>query len=100
MIIRGTTPTITITTDTDLSEASTIYVTFSQDNRKRVEKSISDIRVSESSLLVDLTQEDTLSLDAKKKVEIQVRAKLADGKVLASNVMTTIVDRVLKEGVI
>lgn len=97
---RGTTVENTFTTDIDLSEAEVIFITYKQKNRKIIEKSIDDITVTADSLSLTLTQTDTLAFAADAPVEVQIRARFASGSAVASNVMTTTVDKILKEGVI
>lgn len=94
---RGTTPTITITTDIDLSDASNLFVTFKQDGCKVVEKTLDDVTVTEDSVVVPLSQADTLVFDSTKQVKFQIRATLGDDKV-ASNVMSATVNEILKQG--
>ena len=95
---RGTTPTITITTDIDLTGASNLFVTFKQGDRVVFEKTLADVTVSEKQVVCTLTQENTLSLKDG-FVRFQIRATLGDSKV-ASNIMTTSADEILKGGVI
>ena len=96
---RGTTPTITISTDVDLSAASNLFVTFTQGNVTIFEKTLSDVTVSSTAVSVELTQEDTLALASGASVEFQIRATVGDAK-LASNIMASSVERILKNGVI
>ena len=94
---RGTTPTITITTDIDLTPASNLFVTFKQDGCKVVEKTLDDVTVTAESVVVPLSQADTLVFDSTKQVKFQIRATLGDDKV-ASNVMSATVTEILKQG--
>lgn len=95
---RGTTPTITITTDIDLSMASNLFVTFKQGNSIVFEKTLSDVTVTENTVICGLTQEETLSL-RNEPVRFQIRGTLGDKKV-ASNIMSASVSEILKGGVI
>ena len=97
---RGTTVENTFTTDIDLTEAEVIYITYKQKNRKIIEKSISDITVSADSLVVHLGQADTLAFAPDVPTQIQIRARFADGTAVASNILTTTVGAILKDGVI
>ena len=99
-IQRGSTPTHEITTDISLVDAEVIYVTYEQLNRMVVEKGKDDIAVEADKLIIELSQEETLKFNDKYKVEIQVRARFADGRAPVSNIMTTTVDRLLKGDVI
>lgn len=94
---RGTTPYISITTDTDLSQARNLYVTFTQHGVVVFEKELEDCTVTENSVTVHLTQKETLSLSEKFPIECQIRATLGVEK-LASNVMKTNVETILKSG--
>lgn len=96
--IRGTTPTHTFTTDVDLSEATEVYVTYSQNDKVIVEKTINDATISETKLVVELSQKDTLLFDDRCKVEIQIRAIFVDGTAIASNIMSVPVGKILKDG--
>lgn len=97
---RGTTPTNTITVDLDL-RAMTVFVTYSQGGRVIFEKTNSDITIETERILVPLTQEDTLALSAWNRGEpvlVQIRAIDALGNAVASNIMTTTADAILKDG--
>lgn len=96
---RGTTPTNTFDVDVDLRQASVIYITYAQGGRTVIEKEISDITIEETTLSVQLTQQETLAL-GKGEVEIQIRAKFPEGLAIASNIIKTPASRILKEGVI
>lgn len=95
---RGTTPTITITTDIDLTAASNMFLTFKQNDRIAFEKTLEDVNITENSVVCELEQNDTLALKDG-IVRFQIRATLGDSKV-ASNVMTASVDEILKGGAI
>ena len=97
---RGTTPTHTFKSPVDFTTVDVIYVTYSQDGRKIIEKSKEDIEITEDTLTVTLSQTDTLAFSTIGEVEIQVRAKFPDGSALASNVIKTQACKILKEGVI
>lgn len=94
---RGTTPVNTIKTDMDLTGATALYVTYQQDGETVVEKELEDVEISESEITIHLTQADTLAFAAG-TVSIQVRAVLADGNRVASGIMKTKVERILKDG--
>lgn len=97
-IRRGTTPTHEFIPDMDLSGADVIYITYKQNGHTRVEKSIDDLEeLTPEKVVVKLTQKDTLSF-TESDVEIQIRAKFADGTAVACQVIVVPVDKVLKEG--
>lgn len=95
---RGTTPTITISTDIDLTSASNLFVTFKQSDRIVFEKTLGDVIVTENQVVCELNQSDTLALKDG-MVRFQIRATIGNSKV-ASNVMTATVDEILKGGAI
>lgn len=99
-MFRGTTPTNIFDVDVDCTTAELIYITYSQRGRTIVEKTISDIDVTAETLSVTLTQAETLKFNAINEVEIQIRVKFPDDKAIASNIITTTAERILKEGVI
>ena len=97
---RGTTPTHTFETDIDLSAAEVMYITYKQGDTVIMEKSIEDINVSPDKVEIYLTQEDTLAFAEYSKVSIQIRVRFPDGMAIASNIIDTTAERILKEGVI
>lgn len=96
-MIRGTTPINKFTTDTDLSNADKIYITYKQNGKTKVEKTKEDITFGEGFLQVKLSQEETLGF-SERSVDIQIRAKFLDGTAIASNIINTSVSKILKEG--
>lgn len=96
---RGTTPTILIKTGTDLTEAVEIYVTFAQGDETIIEKDADAVTVTADGIEIAMTQADTLAfLPGIYSVELQVRAKFADGTAIASNVVRLSVAKILKDG--
>lgn len=97
---RGTTPTNTFRTgDIDLSTADVVYITYKQRGKVVVEKTKTDCTFGENSVSVTLTQEDTLKF-TENDVLIQIRARFAGGRAIASNIIETPAMAILKEGVI
>lgn len=96
---RGTTPTLTITTDIDLTAAENMFITFKQRNRIVFEKTLEDLDITGNTIVCKLTQDDTLALMAD-IVRFQIRATLADSSKVASNIMVTNADEILKGGAI
>ena len=96
---RGTTPTNTFTVDVDLRQATELYVTYQQNGETIFEKTLEDVTVTETAIEIALTQEETLAF-SKGMVQIQIRAKFLDGAALASNILATSVEQILKDGVI
>ena len=99
-MFRGTTPTNRFEVEVDLTTATAIYITYKQGNTIAFEYSSNDIVVTSNSLTVTLTQQDTLKLVSGKEVQIQIRAKFSDGTAIASNIIHTTADEILKDGAI
>lgn len=97
---RGTTPTHEFVVDVDMTSATAIYITYKQRDKVILEKNIDDITVTDTKLMVTLTQEETLMFNINNIVEIQIRAKMDTGEAIASNIIKTSAQRILKEGVI
>lgn len=96
---RGTTPTNVFNLDTDLSDAQALYITYQQDSQTKIEKTKEDVTFDEDNVMyVTLTQEDTLNLEEDKYIKVQIRALFADGSAIASNIITTTVGSILKDG--
>lgn len=112
---RGTTPTITINCDIDVSEFVAMWVTFrtqqlatyAPPKQVEVTKHLGGEGVDATGkvVTVSLTQADTLLLgslspDEDQQVEVQIRGRTEDGRAFASNIMTAPLSRILKDGVI
>lgn len=95
---RGSTPTNTFSVNIDLRGA-TIFVSYAQRGKVLVEKTGSDLYVTEDTIITRLTQEDTLQFKPG-EVSIQLRYVKADGEADTSNVIQTTAELVLKDGVI
>ena len=95
---RGSTPTCLFDVNLDLRQATKVLVTFKQGDLIVFEKDLPDVTVTETQVQVKLTQADTLKLDADKKVQMQIRAKFANGDTFPSDVMETTVEELLRDG--
>ena len=83
-IARGTTPTLTFKfqNGTNLSAADEIWVTIKHPNGKMT-ISKDQLTVGDNTIILDLTQEQTLLLRGNSKVKIQIRF-LANGAAYAT----------------
>lgn len=97
---RGTTPKNIFETDTDLTLAEAVFLTYQQKGETVLEKGIADMTITAEAITVELSQDDTLAFDENAQVQIQIRARFPDGSAVASNIMNAPVGRILKEGVI
>lgn len=96
---RGTTPTITFTLPEEINIAE-LYITFSQNKRTVLEKKLDDVEINENVITLPLTQENTLAFYAPSPVYIQLRIRDIGGNAIASDIIRTDVDGILKDGVI
>lgn len=96
---RGTTPTHTFTfpTDVDLESMSVIFISYAQDGTVVVEKEKDDLEIVGNQIRLGLSQADTLKFRPG-AVKIQLRAKAADGRAVASNIISTTTREILKDG--
>lgn len=100
---RGTTPTITITVDADLT-GMIIHLAFKTGERLLIKTNKDfDISYEENKTVITckLTQEETLSMQSGKNCEVQIRAVQNNGKTAVATTIGTIsVARILEDGVI
>ena len=99
-MIRGTTPKLNFKLPFNVSILNNLYITFNQNNKTLLEKTLNDCVLKGNVVAISLSQEETLSFSAKENIEIQLRAKTIEGDALASNIIITSVGEILKEGVI
>lgn len=97
---RGTTPTHIFYTDIDLTDAAVIWLTYKVDGKIVIQKEKEDLTVETDRISFKLTQEETLALMTSRPVRMQIRARFEDGSAIASQVMATNVEEILKDGVI
>lgn len=98
-MIRGTTPTLEFVLPFEASLLAAAYVTFVQSDSVVLDKPLSECAIDGNKMTVKLTQEDTLKLKTG-LVEVQIRARTADGDVIASDIILTGAQKILKDGVI
>ena len=99
-MVRGTTPALQFEFPFELTNVAELWVTLKQDNNIVLDKTLTDCALDGSILTLRLTQQDTLKLNAFLPVAIQVRIRTNDGNAVASNIITTSVGQILKDGVI
>lgn len=95
---RGTTPTLSYTLPFECGNIDTCYLTFVQGSTQVLNKTLTDMAASGNTLTISLTQADTLALTAGVPVEMQLRIKTTDGNAIASAIMRTTAERILKDG--
>ena len=96
---RGTTPTYTFTLPdgVNLEDFSSVYLTFAQNGHTVLEKTKDELEAADGGFRLLFSQADTLSFSPG-PVKIQLRARLPDGTAVASNVISTTAQEVLKDG--
>lgn len=97
---RGTTPTLTFTTPYAAELVESGYISFSQRGTDVLDIPLSNqaVTIADNSISVTLTQEQTLAFTTSDVLKIQIRAILASGKAVASNIVTDSVCPILKDG--
>lgn len=101
IIVTGATPKHTFKINADLRDAEEIWITYKQGRHIRLNKSLSDgIEVTENSISVNLSQEDTLLFSQEQDVKIQIRARLSGGEAIASTIIHTTASECLRPEVI
>lgn len=97
---RGTTPTLTFTipghqfNPNDLTALSIVFV---QCQRIILEKKLRDVTLTASTIIVTLTEKETLAFRSGETILIQIRGAIGNKKV-ASQVMSTRAEVILKDG--
>lgn len=97
---RGTTPTHTFTLPFSVDNVSDALIVYAQSDKEVLRKTVSHCHMDGNTLSLDLTQEETLSFDCNKKVQIQVRVLTVEGKALASNIIVVDVNKCLSNEVL
>lgn len=97
---RGTTPTLTFNVGFDTSYINVLWITFKQGSKIKFEKQFEDCLINPitNQIVVNLTQQETLSLMANMDLNIQLRVGFSNGKRAASKLITTYVDDILHDG--
>ena len=83
---QGTTPTIEIQTDIDLTPMALVQLTIEDKKKNRLTINQEGLAISEDTVTFQLSQKESLSLSPG-RVRLQLRVKTKDGDVLASNIM-------------
>lgn len=94
---RGTTPTLLFTMPFNSTGITVLYVTFQQEGKNVLEKALDDVEWEGNEIKIKLTQEDTLKL-GEGDVMIQIRLKFEDDTAMASDIIYTFAQEILKGG--
>lgn len=96
---RGTTPTLVINIKgIDMSTIAEWYITIAQDS-VQITKSNEDIEIEGTLIKMPLTQRETMMFKSG-EVSVQIRAKTTEYVVIASEIKTIDIDRILYNEVI
>lgn len=94
-MIRGTTPTHTFTIPFDTALIKEVRVTYAQADVPIVWKETKDCTLEGNTISTTLTQEDTLSFDCTKAIQIQIRVLTTAGEALSTRVQNISVEKCL-----
>ena len=97
-MVRGTTPTLTFTLPFNTSIIKSVYVTFSQKDQEVFTVETNNCTLSDNQLIIELTQSQTLAFTQNAVVEIQLRVLTNEDDALASNIIRTSVEKILRDG--
>ena len=100
MIPRGCTCTAYYDFPFKEDDVDVLYVTYEQANHIVFEKTIDDCTFLDGEIEVKLGQDDTILLQEKIRIRMQIRGKLNDGSTFKSDVVEASTDELIKEGVI
>lgn len=98
---RGTTPTITFTLPDSINIASIdkLSIVFKQGDEIIIEKGLTDSSMGQHTITISLSESETLKMNSIKNLYIQMRCGIGDQR-LASNIVTTNADEILKGGLL
>lgn len=94
---RGTTPTLYFTMPFDSTGISQLYITFNQEGKYVLEKTLGDVTYTDKRIELKLTQTDTLQIKSG-AIQMQIRVKFEDDSAIASNIIYTTAKDILKGG--
>ena len=97
---RGTTPTLSLTIPFEAACLTSGFLTISQNGKIVIDKPIDDeeIIISDGQIDVYLSQAETLLFKTGQVAKMQLRLRLSNDGVVASNIVDFYVHAVLKEG--
>ena len=82
----------------DTETIEVLNIAFEQNKKIKLEKTLGDCLLDEKNILLPLSQVDTLALQDSTRVNVQLRIKLKNGNVIASEIMEGFVERIIKDG--
>lgn len=97
---QGTTPTHTFSLPFETSSISKVRITYAQEDKIVLEKTEEDCKLDGATIIVKLSQEETLKFNENAFVKIQAKILSTDGNVLVSNKISLSVGDVLNKEVL
>lgn len=97
---RGTTPRHTFTLPFDTTAIEKVRVIYAQSDIPKIVKKECDVEMAGNTIVVTLSQSDTLRLKCTLKTEVQVRVLTNDGSAFASDIIAVDTDRCLYDEVL
>ena len=99
-MFRGSTPTHTFVLPIDTALLSKVIIVYAQSDVEVFRKTEADCEIEGNTITTRLKQEETLLLDHKKRLQIQLKVLSQDNSVLLSEVMSKDVRKCLIDEVI
>lgn len=100
-MIRGSTPTHEFNIPFDTSLIEKLEIVYAQNDKVVFQKNTEDCTLDGQTIYVTLSQEETIKFDCyKRSVQIQLRVKTTDERVVISNLMSVDLQKCLFDGVI
>ena len=100
-MIRGTTPTHTFNIPYNATDIDVVRIIYAQSDKEIFVKTTEECSLTDKSIVVQLTQEDTFKFDNNYPVQIQLRVKMKDtGVVMSTKVMRVTVGKCLENEVL
>jgi hypothetical protein len=92
---QGTTPTLTFTLPFEVADLVKCDVDFAQNNKVVLSKKIEDCTLSENTVAVTLTEDETLNLSTKQLLEMQISVQKSDNTIARSKPIVAKVGKAL-----
>lgn len=97
---RGTTPKHVFAVEFAAADIKRVEITYEQNEKIVIKKTEKDCKISDKEIALTLSQRETLLFEEKGCVSVQLRVLLADGTVLASDIIHISCENCLSEEVL
>lgn len=97
---RGATPTHTFTLPIEISSIKNFIISYAQNGKIVLNKTMSECEIEGDKIKVSLTQEETLSFSHNIKAEIQIKFLTIEDKLIPTKIFETRVSRIINEEVL